>query len=151
MADNAKIKVFLSTKENPEILDDLNKILSLLGKNYNDMKTTEKPDLNIKRMIISISALIYEENIYDYKLFKPDGEPYLNNNNNLGFDVNSKNILQVCSNSYDTIPIISDPLSIQIDKFNELYDELELNVIFSNLCKSKNALIKYFTFLFLIF
>ena len=50
MADNAKIKVSLSKKENPEISDDLNKILSLLGKNYNDMKTTEEPDLNIKRV-----------------------------------------------------------------------------------------------------
>jgi Ras-related protein Rab-1A len=50
LADNAKIKVSLSTKESPEISDDLNKILSLLGKNYNDMKATEEPDLNIKRI-----------------------------------------------------------------------------------------------------
>ena len=46
---HAKIKVSINTKENPEISDDSNKILSLLGKNYNDMKTTEEPDLNIKR------------------------------------------------------------------------------------------------------
>ena len=26
-----------------------------------------------------------------------------------------------------------------IDKFNELYDKPELNAIFSNLCKNKNA------------
>ena len=44
------MKVSLSTKENPGISDDLNKILSLLGKNYNDMKTKEEPDLNIKRV-----------------------------------------------------------------------------------------------------
>ena len=48
-ADNAKIKSSLSSKENPEISADLNKILSLLHKNYNDMKTSEEPDLNIKR------------------------------------------------------------------------------------------------------
>ena len=60
MADNAKIKVYLSKKENPEISDVLNKILSLLGKNYNDIKPTEEPDSNIKRVDISISALIYE-------------------------------------------------------------------------------------------
>ena len=50
MKKNQKKFSFLSTKENPEISDDLNKILSLLGKNYNDMKTTEEPDLNIKRV-----------------------------------------------------------------------------------------------------
>ena len=43
------IKSPLSTKENPEMSDDLEKILSLLRKNYNDMKTAEDPELNIKR------------------------------------------------------------------------------------------------------
>ena len=106
------MKVSLSTKENPGISDDLNKNISLLGKNYNDMKTKEEPDLNIKRVDNIHKCLnLFKENVYDYKLFKPDGAPYLNNNN-LGLDVNSKKVLQVCSNSYDTISIISDLLCL---------------------------------------
>ena len=47
-ADNAKIKSSLSSK-NPEISGDLNKILSLLRKNYNNIKTSEEPDLKYKK------------------------------------------------------------------------------------------------------
>ena len=181
-ADNAKIKSSLSSKENPEISDDLNKILSLLRKNYNDMKTTEDPDLNIKRAdnihkclnllkkmslapdnhkpILEGGFMNFMEKLDDdYKLFKPDGEPDLHNKN-LGFDVNSKNVLQACSNSDDAIPIISESsvFDSTIDEVNKLYDKPELiaansdiqkiftydNVIFSNLCKNKNAFDKIF-------
>ena len=89
----------------------------------------------------------------DYKLFI-DGEPDLNNQN-LGFDVNDKNVLQACSNSEDAIPLISESpvFDSTIDEVMKLYDKPELiaansdvqkiftydNVIFSNLCKNKNA------------
>ena len=46
-ADNPKIKSSLNSKENPEISDDLNKILSLLSKNYNDMKRKQQKILKI--------------------------------------------------------------------------------------------------------
>ena len=175
-ADNAKIKSSLSSKENPEITDDLHKILSLLRKNYNDMKTTEDPELNIKRAdnihkclnllkkislapdnhkpILEGGFINFMENLDDdYKLFK-DGEPDVNNKN-LGFSVNGKNVLQACSNSEDAIPIISESpvFDSTIDEVMKLYDKPELiaansdvqklftydNVIFSNLCKNKNA------------
>ena len=48
-ADNAKIKSSLSSKENPEIVKNLNNILSLLLKNYNDIKSNDDPELNVKR------------------------------------------------------------------------------------------------------
>ena len=176
-AENAKIKSLLSSKENPEITDDLNKILSLLRKNYNDMKTTEDPELNIKRAdnihkclnllkkislapdnhkpILEGGFMNFMEKLDDdYKLFKEDGEPDLNNKL-LGFDVNGKNVLQACSNSDNAIPIISESpvFDSTIKEVNQLYDKPELiaansdieklfsydNVIFSNLCKNKTA------------
>ena len=176
-ADNAKIKSSLSSKENPEMSNDLNKILSLLRKNYNDMKTSDEPELNIKRAdnvhkclnllkklslspdnhkpILEGGFMNFMEKLDDdYKLFKEDGEPDLNNKN-LGFDVNGKNVLQACSNSDDAIPIISESpvLDSTINEVEKLYDKPELiaansdveklftydNVIFSNLCKNKSA------------
>ena len=41
-ADNAKIKSSLSSLENPEISNDLNQIISLLPKNYNDMNSKSR-------------------------------------------------------------------------------------------------------------
>ena len=90
----------------------------------------------------------------DYKLFKEDGEPDTQNKN-LGFAVNSKNVLQACSNSDDAIPIISESpvLDSTIDEVTKLYDKPEViesnkdvkklfdydNIIFSNLCKDKKT------------
>ena len=176
-SNNAKIKSSLNTKENKEISDDLDEILSLLLKNYNAMKRSETPELNIKRSdnihkclnllkkislapdnhkpILERGFINFMEKLDDdYKLFKPDGEPDLNNKN-LGFEVNGKNVLQACSNSDDAIQIISESSVFDsiIDEVNELYDKPEListnddirkiftydNVIFSNLCKNKKA------------
>ena len=173
----ANIKSPLSIKENPEISDDLEKILSLLRKNYNDMKNEEDPELNTKRAdnvhkclrLLKKMALspdnhkpileggfmnFMEQLDNDYKLFKEDGEPDINNKN-LGFEVNSKSILKNCSNSENTIPIISKSpvLDSTIDELNKLYDKPELiasndeveklfnsdNEIFSNLCKDKKT------------
>jgi hypothetical protein len=173
----ANIKSPLSTKENPEISGDLEKILSLLRKNYNDMKNAEDPELNTKRAenvhkclnllkkmafspdnhkpILEGGFMNFMEKLDDdYKLFKEDGEPDTNNKN-LGFAVNSKNVLQACSNSDNAAPIISESpvLDSTIDEVTKLYDKPEViasnddvkklfnydNVIFSNLCKDKKA------------
>jgi len=90
----------------------------------------------------------------DYKLFKENGEPDINNKN-LGFALNAKNVLQACSNSDNAIPIIAESpvLDSTIDEVTKLYDKPEViasnedvkkifnydNVIFSNLCKDKKA------------
>ena len=176
-ADNAKIKSSLSSSENPEMSDDINKIISLLRKNYNDMKNTEEPDLNIKRAenvhkclnllkklslapanhkpILEGGFMNFMEKLDDdYKLIKDNGEPDLNNMN-LGFEVNGKNVLQACSNSDNAIPIIAESPVFEstIKEVNNLYEKPELiaansdveklfsydNVIFSNLCKDKEA------------
>lgn len=177
ISPKANIKSPLSTKENPEISDDLEKILSLLRKNYNDMKNAEDPELNIKRAdnvhkclnllkkmalssdnhkpILEGGFMNFMEKLdNDYKLFKDDGEPDVNNKN-LGFEVNSKSVLQACSNSENAIPIISESpvLDSTIDEVTKLYDKPELiasnddvkklfnsdNEIFSNLCKDKKT------------
>ena len=174
-ADIAKIKSSLSTIENPEISNDINQIISLLRKNYNDMKNTEDPELNIQRAdnihkclnllkqislapdnhkpILEGGFMSFMENLdNDYKLFKKDGEPDLNNKN-LGFEINSKNVLQACSNSENAIPIIAESpvFDSTINEVTQLYEKPELiasnsdiqklflydNVIFSNLCKNK--------------
>ena len=173
----ANIKSPLSTKENPEISGDLDKILSLLRKNYNDMKTTEDPELNIKRAdnvhkclnllkkmafsqdnhkpILENGFMDFMEKLDDdFKLFKEDGEPDTDNKN-IGFAVNSKNVLQACSNSDNAIPIISESpvLDSTIEEVTKLYDKPEViaknedvkklfnydNLIFSNLCKDKKT------------
>ena len=82
------------------------------------------------------------------------GEPEVRNKN-LGFEVNSKNVLQACSNSENAIPIIQESPVFEetIQEVNKLYENPELiannsdiqklftydNVIFSNLCKDKEA------------
>ena len=171
------IKSPLSTKENPEISEDLEKILSLLRKSYNDMKATEDPELNIKRVenvhkclnllkkmafspdnhkpMLEGGFMNFMEKLDDdYKLFKENGEPDINNKN-LGFALNAKNVLQACSNSDNAIPIIAESpvLDSTIDEVTKLYDKPEViasnedvkkifnydNVIFSNLCKDKKA------------
>ena len=109
-ADNAKIN-----KENPEIVKNLNNILSLLLKNYNDMKSNDDLKLNVKRAdnihkclnllkelslapdnhkpILEGGFMNFMEQLdNDYKLFKNNGEPDLNNKN-LGFAVDGKNVL----------------------------------------------------------
>ena len=173
----ANIKSSLSTIENPEISGDLEKILALLRKNYNDMKNAEDPELNTKRAenvhkclnllkkmsysadnhkpILEGGFMNFMEKLDDdYKLFKEDGEPDTNNKN-LGFAVNSKNVLQACSNSDNAIPIISESpvLDSTIDEVTKLYEKPDLiasnddvkklfnydNVIFSNLCKDKKT------------
>ena len=171
------IKSPLSTKENPEISGDLEKILSLLRKNYNDMKTAEDPELNIKRAdnvhkcLNLLKKMAYSSDNHkpileggfmnfmeklddDYKLFKEDGEPDTNNKN-LGFAVNSKNVLQACSNSENAMPLIQESpvLDSTIDEVTKLYDKPDViasnddvkklfnydNIIFSNLCRDKKA------------
>ena len=173
----ALIKSPLSTKQNPEISDDLEKILSLLRKNYNDMKTAENPELNNKRAenvhkcLDALKKLAFSPDNHkpmleggfmnfmeklddDYKLFKENGEPDTDNKN-IGFAVNSKGVLQACSNSDNAIPIISESpvLDSTIDELTKLYDKPELisanddvkkifnadNAIISNLCKDKKA------------
>ena len=173
----ANIKSSLSTKENPEIEGDLEKILSLLRKNYNDMKNSDDQELNIKRAdnvhkclnllkkmafsadnhkpILEGGFINFMENLDDdYKLFKENGEPDINNKN-LGFAVNSKNVLQACSNSDNAVPIISESkvLDSTINEVMKLYEKPDLiasnddvkklfnydNVIFSNLCKDKKT------------
>jgi hypothetical protein len=90
----------------------------------------------------------------DYKLFKEDGEPDTNNKN-LGFAVNSKNVLQACSNSENAMPLIQESpvLDSTIDEVTKLYDKPDAiasnddvkklfnydNIIFSNLCRDKKA------------
>ena len=176
-ADNAKIKSSLSSKENPEITNDINNIISMLRKNYNDMKNTKEPELNVQRAenvhkclnllkklalapdnhkpILEGGFMNFMEKLDDdYKLIKDNGEPDLNNKN-LGFEVNSKNVLQACSNSDNAIPIIAESPVFEstIKEVNNLYNRPELiaangdveklfsydNVIFSNLCKDKEA------------
>ena len=171
------VKSPLSSKENPEISGDLEQILSLLRKNYNDMKNTEDPELNIKRAdnvhkcLNLLKKMAYSADNHkpileggfmnfmeklddDYKLFKEDGEPDTNNKN-LGFEVNSKNVLQACSNSDNAIPIIKESpvLDSTINEVTKLYDKPEViasnddvkklfnydNVIFSNLCREKKT------------
>lgn len=175
------IKSPLSTKENPEISGDLEKILSLLRKNYNDMKTAEDPELNIKRAdnvhkcLNLLKKMAYSSDNHkpileggfmnfmeklddDYKLFKEDGEPDTNNKN-LGFAVNSKNVLQACSNSENAMPLIQESpvLDSTIDEVTKLYDKPDViasnddvkklfnydNIIFSNLCRDKKPLVIY--------
>jgi len=141
------------------------------------MKTSEEPDLNIKRAdnvhkclnllkklslapdnhkpILEGGFINFMEKLDDdYKLFKEDGEPDLNNKH-LGFAVNGKNVLQACSNSDNAVPIIAESpvFDSTINEVTQLYDKPELiaansdvqkifthdNVIFSNLCKDKNA------------
>ena len=43
-ADNARIKSSLSNIENPKITNDINKIITLMRKNYNDIKTSDDQD-----------------------------------------------------------------------------------------------------------
>ena len=177
MLDLSNVKSSLSTLENPEMSQDLDKILFLLRKNYNDMKLSEEPQLNVRRadnvnkclvMLKKISSSpdnhkpILEGGFMnfmelldtDYKLFKEDNRPNLDDQK-LGFDVNGKNVLQACSNSESSIPIISQSpvFDSTIDEVMKLYDKPQLiassnlieqlflydNVIFSNLCKDKNA------------
>ena len=113
----ALIKSPLSTKQNPEISDDLEKILSLLRKNYNDMKTAENPELNNKRAenvhkcLDALKKLAFSPDNHkpmleggfmnfmeklddDYKLFKENGEPDTDNKN-IGFAVNSKGLVLI--------------------------------------------------------
>jgi len=88
------------------------------------------------------------------KLLNDKGEPEVRNKN-IGFEVNSKNVLQACSNSENAIPIIQESPVFEetIQEVNKLYENPELiannsdiqklftydNVIFSNLCKDKEA------------
>ena len=180
--NNAKIKSSLSTMENPEMSEDLGQILTLLRKNYNDMKNSDDIDMNIKRMdniqkclsllkklslapdnhkpILEGGFINFMEKLdKDYKLFNEDGTPNANNKN-LGFEVSGKNTLQACSNSDNAIPIISESPIFDsiIDEVLKLYEEPGLiasnsdvqkiflydNVIFSNLCKNKEAFNKIF-------
>ena len=180
--NNAKIQSSLSTKQNPEMTNDLAQILSLLRKNYNDMKNSDDIDMNIKRAdnvqkcltclkkmslapdnhkpILEGGFMNFLEKLdKDYKLFKDDGTPDVNNKN-LGFDVSSKNVLQACSNSDNAIPIIAESpvFDSTIGEVLNLYNKPELiaangdvqkiflydNVIFSNLCKDKKAFDKIF-------
>ena len=176
-ADNARIKSSLSNIENPKITNDINKIITLMRKNYNDIKTSDDQDLNIKRIdnvhkcltllkqlslapdnhkpILEAGFMNFMETLdEDYKLFKEDGEPNLNNKG-LGFEVNGKNVLQACSNSPNAIQIISESpvFDSTINEVTQLYEKPKLlatnneiqklflydNVIFSNLCKNKTA------------
>ena len=176
-ADNARIKSSLSNIKNPKITNDINKIITLLRKNYNDIKTSNDQDLNIKRIdnvhkcltllkqlslapdnhkpILEAGFMSFMEELdEDYKLFKEDGEPNLNNKG-LGFEVNGKNVLQACSNSPNAIQIISESpvFDSTINEVTQLYEKPKLlatnneiqklflydNVIFSNLCKNKTA------------
>ena len=157
--------------------NDLNQILSLLRKNYNDMKTAEDPELNVVRAdnvhkclnllkkmalapdnhkpILEGGFMNFMEKLdEDYQLFNEDGEPNVNNQN-LGFEVEGKNVLQACSNSDNAIPIISEShvFDDTINEVTKLYGRPELiaansdvqnlfhydNIIFSNLCKNKIA------------
>ena len=175
--DNAKIKSALSCAENPEMPENINEILALLRKNYNDMKTTEDPELNVKRAdnvhkclnllkklslapdnhkpILEGGFLNFMEKLEpEHKLLNEKGEPDLRNKN-LGFEVSSKNVLQACSNSENAIPLIQESPVFEetIQEVNKLYENPELiaansdiqklftydNVIFSNLCKDKEA------------
>ena len=149
-ADNAKIKSSLSCAENPEISNDINNIVSLLRKNYSDMKNTEEPDLNVKRAenvhkclnllkklslapdnhkpILESGFMNFMEKLDDdYKLIKDNGEPDVNNMN-LGFEVNGKNVLQACSNSDNAISIIGESPVFEstIKEVNNLYNKPEL-------------------------
>jgi len=148
--NNAKIKSSLSSKENPEMADDLGKILALLRKNYNDIKNSNDIDMNIKRMdnvqkcltllkkltlapdnhkpILEGGFMNFMEKLdKDYKLIKDDGTPDVNNRN-LGFHVNGKNVLQACSNSDNAIPIITESpvFDSTIKEVLSLYNNPEL-------------------------
>ena len=148
-ADNAKIKSSLSVKENPEISNNINDILTLLRKNYNDIKTSDDPELNLIRVdnvhkclnllkklslapdnhkpILEGGFMNFMEKLdEDYKLFKENVEPDINNKN-LGFAVDSKNVLQACSNSENAIPIIAESpvFDSTIDEVTKLYDKSE--------------------------
>ena len=148
--DNAKIKSSLSCTENPNAAEDLNELLSLLRKNYNDMKANDNPELNAQRAenihkclnllkkmtlapdnhkpILEGGFMNFMEKLdEDYKLFNKKGEPDLNNKN-LGFSVEGKNVLQSCSNNEDAIPIITESpvFGSTINEVKKLYDHPEL-------------------------
>lgn len=128
--NNAKVKSTLSSKDNPEMSEDLGQILSLLRKAYNDLKNSDDMNMNVRRMdliqkclnllkklslnpdnhkpILEGGFLNFMEKLdKDYKLFNDDGTPNVNNRN-LGFAVTGKNTLQACSNSPNATPLITD-------------------------------------------
>ena len=133
-------------------MDNIQKCLSLLK------KLSLAPD-NHKPILEGGFINFMEKLDKDYKLFNEDGTPNVNNRN-LGFDVSGKNTLQACSNSENAAPIISEsPLFDSIiAEVLKLYEEPGLiasngdvqkiflydNVIFSNLCKNKDAFDKIF-------
>ena len=148
--DNAKVKSSLSASENPKAAEDLDQILSLLRKNYNDLKTNKDPELNavraenihkclnlLKKMtlapdnhkaILEGGFMNFMERMDgDYKLFDKNGQPDLNNKL-LGFNIEGKNVLQSCSNSDDAVPIIaqSPVFSSTINEVKKLYEHPEI-------------------------
>ena len=133
-------------------MDNVQKCLSLLK------KLTLAPD-NHKPILEGGFINFMEKLDKDYKLFNDDGTPNVNNKN-LGFDVSGKNTLQACSNSINAIPLIAESPIFDsiIGEVLKLYEQPGLiasnsdvekifqydNVIFSNLCKDKNAFDKIF-------
>ena len=181
--NNNRIKSLLSMINNNDIQLSVKQILSLIRSNYNEIKNSHDEKLNNKRVIIinkclemlnklSISSdnhkLILEEGLISFnekikeensnetdknyleKMLKNEKLNYL-----LSFSKNSKEIIQNCSNSENSITIIieSPIFDSIINELLNLYENPELlnsneeirkiflydNIIFSNICNNKKG------------
>ena len=175
--NNLKIKSDLSIKNNSEMNLILEKLLSIIRKNYSILNNSKNEELNKKRRniinecfnllktisvcpdnhraILECGLISFIENLPNNDLNNEESNKILYNDENVRlFNKNSKNVLQDCSNSENTIPIIIDSpimknLTNEIvylyENPNELSNEdikkifLYDNIIFSNICKNQKG------------
>lgn len=163
--NNEKVKSLLSVKNNSEMPNTLEGILKLLRKLYNEMKTSEDKDLNSRRALLIVECLRLLKSL---SLSPDNHKPILEvglvnfmeklteeKNQNMHFQVGSKDTMKNCSNSENAVPIILDSplLDKLIEETLELYEHPEIlstnpdmkkiflydNIIFSNICKNKKG------------
>ena len=129
--NNLKIKSDLSIKNNSEMNLILEKLLSIIRKNYSILNNSKNEELNKKRRniinecfnllktisvcpdnhraILECGLISFIENLPNNDLNNEESNKILYNDENVRlFNKNSKNVLQDCSNSENTIPIIID-------------------------------------------
>ena len=163
--NNEKVKSLLSVKNNNDMPQTLEQILALLRKLYNEMKTSQDEELNKKRAELIVECLRLLKSL---SLSPDNHKPILEvglvnfmeklaeeKNNNISFNVGSKDTLKNCSNSENAVPVILDSpiLNNLIMETLELYDHPEVlssdpnmkkiflcdNITFSNICKNKKG------------
>ena len=129
--NNLKINSDLSIKNNSEMNLILEKLLSIIRKNYSTLNNSKNEELNKKKRniinecfnllktisvypdnhiaILECGLILFIENLPNNDLNKEESNPIIYNDENLSlFNKNSKNVLQDCPNSENTIPIIID-------------------------------------------